>query len=250
MKKLVFVLSMVLAAALLTGCVMVNYTPGQGRGLTGKGASEIYTFQVGEFREINLDIFCEAHYYAKQSDVITLEIPPNLREYVSVEESGDTITVRSTKNINWSKNAPVLTISTPELSGLNMNSLGDFIAHDPIRGDSFTIKMNGAGIVKAELDVENLFVILSGFGELILSGRADSANIDMEGVGSIDALFLQTRESSINQNGAGDITISCSEKLDVNANGMGSVEYRGSPTLNLNKNGLVSVKKVDSSQAR
>jgi len=245
MKRLVFVLSMVFIAACMTGCVMMNFSPGQGGSLAGKGDPEVYTFQVGEFSEIKLDIFCETHYYAAESDVVTVEIQPNLYEYISVEESGGVLIVRSTRNINWSSKAPVLTISTPVLNGLTLEGASDFTAHDPIRGDSFTIKMEGAGSIRAELDVDNLTVVLSGVGDLELSGRADRANFAMDGVGSIEALFLKTRETTINQSGAGDIAISCSEKLNINANGIGSVEYRGSPTLNLNNSGLVSVKKVD-----
>ena len=245
MKRYYFILSMALIALCLTGCAMISYSPGQNSSLTGIGEPEVYTFQVGEFKEVYLEIFCVTYYYAAPSDVITLEIQPNLLEYISVEESGDLLSIRSIKNINWSNYAPILTISTPFLSSLTIDGAGDFIARAPIKGESFTFKVKGAGSGRAELDVENLTVLLSGFGSLELFGRADKANFTMDGLGNIEALSLQTRESSINSSSACNITISCSEKLTVNAEGIGSVEYRGSPILNLNNDGLISVEKVD-----
>ena len=230
------------ALSVLSGCVVVN--PLQG-GIVGKGDPEIYSVSVGEINEIKGELFCNIQVFATPSDTITLEIQPNLREYVMVEESAGVLTVRTTRNIIWSDNAPVLTVSTSALNHLSLTGAGDFTANDPIIADSFTLDLAGAGTGKAELDVRTLFVTMSGAGSYTLSGKAETADLRMDGAGKIDALALQTQNAMVRLSGIGAIRIACSEALRIEAGGMGTVEYRGSPSVDLSRDGLVSVKKVD-----
>jgi len=245
MKKiLLLILCMMISAVLLTGCVSINFSPGSLNGVRGKGDPVAYTYNVGDFTEIRVELFCDIEYYSAPSDVVTFEIQPNLHEYISVKESGGVLTVRSTKNIIWSGKAPVLTVSVPVLNKLNLSGAGTFTAHDTIVADSLSIRMDGAGQSFADLDVDMLFVRLGGAGRFELSGRADTADFDLDGAGTVDSLPLLTRNSTVSLSGVGTVRLSCSENLRVNASGMGRVEYRGSPSVDMHTDGLVSVSKV------
>jgi len=245
MKKIMLLLlCMLLSAAILTGCVAINFSPGAYGGVRGKGDPVTYTYNVGDFTEIRIELLCDIEYYCAPSDAVTLEIQPNLYEYISVKESGGVLTVRSTKNIVWSNNAPVLTVSTPVLNKLHLSGAGTFTAHDTITSDSLLIRMDGAGQSYADLDVDMLSVRLGGAGKFELSGRADSAEFELDGAGTVDSLPLLTRNATVNLNGVGTVRLSCSENLRVDASGMGRVEYRGSPSVDMHTDGLVSVNKV------
>ena len=71
-----------LTAVLLTGCVTVNFFPALGGGVAGAGALETYKYNVGEITGIKVDIFCKIEYYSSPSDTVTLEVQPNLRDYI------------------------------------------------------------------------------------------------------------------------------------------------------------------------
>ena len=208
---------------------------------------EKFTFNVNEITEIRVEMLCNIVYHSAPSDTVTLEVQQNLMEYISVEESGGVLTVRSTRslNITGTGNTPVLTVSTPSLKHVLHAGAGRFNAVDPITGDDFSINIAGAADARAVLAVQNLSVNLAGAGSMELSGTADSANISMAGAGRLDALQLQTRSASINLAGVGAVSISCSDNLSVVAGGVGTVEYRGSPTLDLTRGGLVTVRQVD-----
>ena len=244
-KLLLLIICAALAAVFTTGCVSVNLAPGlAGGGISGKGDAETYTWDVGEITEINVTLYCDIDYYSAPSDKVTLEIQPNLRDYVVVEESGGVLTVRSTRNINWSGKAPVLTVSTPALSRLSLAGAGAFTAHDTITADSFTLRMDGAGSGSADLDVSDLSITMAGAGSFKLSGKADTAKFEMNGAGSVDALSLDTRDATVNLSGVGTVKLSCSDNLRIDAGGLGTVEYKGSPSLDLNRGGMVTVTKV------
>jgi len=233
---------MALAMVMLAGCVTVNYG---GSGVRGRGNKETYTFNVGEITEIKTALLLDIDYYSASSDIVTLEIQPNLRDYVIVEESGGVLTVRTTRNINVSSGeVPLLKVSTPALKSLSFAGAGSFTARDKIIADEFSLRMDGAGSGKAELDVDKLTVDIAGAGSFQLSGRADDASFGMAGAGSIEALSLQTKNSTVDLAGVGTVRLSCSDNLKVIAAGMGTVEYIGSPAIDTYRGGLVTVRNV------
>jgi hypothetical protein len=243
MKRIIhFAVCAALIAVSFSSCVFVNFT--DFNTVAGKGERESYEFKVSEFNSIRVEGFCEIRYYAAFSNTVTLEVQPNLLEYYAVEVSNGELVVRTTRRVNVSK-TPVLTVSTPVLSRLTIGGACVFTAHDKITAGSFELVLGGAGRGRAELDVESLFVNMSGAGDFKLSGNADTADFNISGAGNLDALSLQTREAQISISGAGEVRISCSEKLRINADGMGTVEYSGSPSLDVRKNGLVNVKKLN-----
>jgi hypothetical protein len=245
-KAAALVVLVALSAALLAGCVSINFSPTVGSGVAGRGTPETYTWTVGDFSEIRVEMHANIEYYAAPSDTVTLEIQPNLREYIEVSVSGSVLTVRSTRDITVTGGrSPVLTVSTPELKSLSLAGAGVFTAHDTIVTDSLTLRLDGAGSGRADVDVDNLTVHMAGAGSFDLSGRADAANINMAGAGAIEALDLQTLDASVNLAGVGTVRISCSDSLHVVAGGVGTVEYRGSPALDVSRGGLVTVRQVD-----
>jgi len=207
---------------------------------------ETFTWNVGGFTEVRAELHANIEYYSARSDTVTLEIQPNLREYIEISESGGVLLIRTTRTITTgSGRTPVLTISTPDLSRLSLAGAGTFTAHDTIASDSFTLRLDGAGSGRANLDVDRLTVQMSGAGRFDLSGTADSAEVNMSGAGTVDALQLQTRDASINLSGVGTVRLSCSDSLRITAGGVGTVEYRGSPRVDINRGGVVTVRQID-----
>jgi len=249
MKRMIpLIICAALIVSSLSGCVAVNF---MGRSynsttVTGTGDKESYEFTVGDYSAIRVEGYCDVWYYSAPSDIVTLEVQPNLREYFTVEVVNGELIVRTPRgvNINTPK-TPVLMISTPVLESLTIEGFSTFTAYDKITGESFTLTLGGRGNGRAELDVDTLSVDMAGMGNFELSGRADSAGLNMSGAGNLNALALQTRDANVTIAGMGTVRISCSDNLTVDAGGMGTVEYRGSPSTNINTGGMVSIKRVD-----
>ena len=247
MKKFIpftLTLSAAFFALFFTSCFIVNFA--DFNAVTGSGNPETYEFRVDSYDSIRIEGFCEVRYFAAPSNIVSLEVQPNLREYFSVEVDNNELVVRTTRRINYSSSRPpVLTISTPALNHINFSGAGSFITNDKLTTDSLGFRMSGAAKITADLDVGDLSIDMSGAGSFELSGSADTVEIFMSGAGGIEALQLNTRETSIILSGAGSVNISCSEKLSANASGMGSILYRGSPAIDISRSGMVSVRRVD-----
>jgi len=240
MKKIIVILlSLVMISALLSGCVYVRL-PGV---VVGKGDPVVYEYAVSKYDRIRIEGYADVRYYASPSDTVTLEIQPNLVDHCSVEVVGSELVFRMKEDITTSI-TPVLTVSTPTLTRAVFSGAGRFTAYDKIISDSFSLSVSGAGGGRAELSVKDLSVNVSGAGGFELTGTADTAKINMSGAGSINALELETRDTSIIMTGAGTVKVNCTETLDINGAGAGSVEYKGSPSVNIDRSGLITVRQA------
>ena len=247
MKKIVLLtVCLILATVMLVGCYAASVHGVWEPRVSGKGATETFALDVGQFSEVRVELLCDIVYSSAPSDSVTLEIQPNLMKYISVVESGGVLTVRATRNIHWSHSTrtPVLNISTPSLNSVSHAGAGSFRTVDPIVADSFTLSISGAANSKAMLDVNSLSVSLAGAGNIELIGRADNAHLGIAGTGKLDALDLETRDSKINIAGVGTVKINCSQKLSIVAGGLGTVEYKGSPVVDISRGGLVTLRSV------
>ena len=247
MKKIItLTFCVLLSLVFLTGCVTINFSHGSMSGVSGRGNMETFTFNVGEITEIRIELLCNIVIHSSPSDTVSFQVQPNLMDYITVQETGGVLTVRSSRNVNVTglSNTPVLTASSPALTRISHTGAGNITTNGTITGDSFALNITGAANGNVKLDVQNLSVSISGAGDLTLSGTADRTDISLAGAGRLEALDLQTRVTSISLAGAGSVRISCSEELSVAAGGVGSVEYRGSPTVDITRGGLVTVRQV------
>jgi hypothetical protein len=239
--KMIRIVCILLTLSLLTACVSVNISPG----VAGRGEPQVFTFDVGEITDIRVELYCDIQLHTEPSDKVTLEIQPNLMEYVTVTESGGVLTVRSARNITWSNRAAVLTVSTPVLETLSFAGAGTVTSNDTITADTFTLRLDGAGKGVMKLDVDRLNLHMAGAGDFTLSGSADTADINMAGAGTVEALSLQTRETSITIAGVGTVRIDCTERLKITAGGVGTVEHTGGASVDSSRGGLVSIRRLD-----
>ena len=246
-KAILIIICLALLMIPISGCVSVNVGGiGWGGGVSGRGALETFTFNVGDITEIRVNILCNIEHYTTHLDTVTLEIQPNLMQYIRVEESNGILEIRATRNINWSgANAPVLTVGAPNLNKISLRGAGVFTANDTITVDTFNIDFAGAGSGSANLDVSNVTVNVAGAADFTLTGNAEKADFILAGAGRIEALGLQTETANVNLSGAGTVRVSSSDRLNVTAAGVGTVEYRGSPVLDISRGGLVTVRNVD-----
>jgi hypothetical protein len=240
----IFIIS-VLALFLLTGCVVSIPLGMSDTIIYGTGEINTHTYSVGSFSDIEIRGDFEIIYRNGTSDTVTIEMQNNLYEYVEVWVSGRTLVIESFEKLRTASDKyPKVLITAPELSGIVSHGIVILTDADNIVTDDLFIRLRGVGDIALIIEAENVDVNLSGAGSVRLSGKADTAKITMSGAGSIDAIDLQTRETTANISGAGGGSISCSERLNVTISGVGSFSYRGEPEITSNISGVGSLRKL------
>ena len=117
-----------------------------------------------------------------------------------------------------------VTITLPQLTAFTMTGAGQTtISH--MSGDHLDVSFVGAGGLKAEGTVKNL-------------------KLDVSGVGSIDTRELHADTANINLAGVGSVRVWAGQSLDATVGGVGSLTYYGEPkVVNTRGGGLGSIAK-------
>ena len=244
MKRiLTFTLLVALILTVFSGCVVVNMS---GTTVRGEGSPESFEIPVSRFDRVNIGGAFELHYREADVHRVSLEIQPNLMEYIQTDVIDGELRVRTARGVRYvSILTPVLTVYSPELKGLEISGASSFTTYDVLKADTFSINLSGAGSSRLELDINTLNLNVSGAGSFILFGKADTINISMSGAGELEALSLESREGTVNFSGAGTIKVNSTESLSIRASGIGTVLYKGSPSLTLNNSGMVTIRRVE-----
>ncbi len=99
------------------------------------------------------------------------------------------------------------------------------------------VKISGSGNIIMRNDANILECEISGSGNISLYGSAVSQYINISGSGNISSFGLEAYESFIKISGSGSSQVNVEHYLDVNISGSGSVYYLGSPELNVKISG-------------
>jgi len=131
-----------------------------------------------------------------------------------------------------------------ELDEVSISGAGD-INCDDFNTDELEFDISGVGDIDLNINAKRVEATSSGAGDITLSGKVDSQEIDISGVGKYNAAELESRECSISLSGAGSATVNVSEELDVSISGVGNVNYTGSPHVEQDISGLGRIKSID-----
>lgn len=246
MKKFCLIAAALITALTAYGCATVNLS-GQFGNVSGSGDIITVEYPCGDFTGLEIELAARLVYTAEESDTVKIEMYENLAEYINVTNKNGVLLINSTVGImatNTNK-MPVIYVSAPTLESLKLGGMLETLQFDEISTDKFTLDVSGTASCSFRLDVHEVEVHLGGAGDIALSGVADKAYFITEGVGTIEAFGLETKEAYAEVSGVGGIEVNCSEKLDAVVMGLGSVEYKGRPIVNKEIDGLGRVENVD-----
>ena len=176
-------------------------------------ASEEWSF--GFFNGINIDgVF---HVMYRQSDVyrIELEMQESLFEITEVGVANGILQVNQNQsglNFQSDDEVPRLYIYAPYLTEITFDGV--------ITARNWDVN-----------NVESFILHVDGVTTFQMSGRAEMAEFNVEGVAAVDVRDFQTLSSVINIDGVSSLSVSVENDLDVSISGLATVEYFGNPVV-------------------
>jgi hypothetical protein len=176
---------------------------------------------VGEFINIEANSMLDMKISIGEKQSVVIYLDDNLIPLITTEVEDGWLIIENEKD--WkTESKGRIEITVPALQEVESNGFGD-VAVSGLSNDAFALDHNGAG------DVE-------------LAGRVDELDIDVDGMGDIDAREVETRIASVKVNGMGDVHVRASERLRGKVNGMGTVFSYGKPEyVSVNVSGMGSL---------
>jgi len=235
MKKSLFLMSVFILLTLIPSACTIDLVSGSGHLTTD-------TRKVSGFDSVLFSAIGDVTIIQGPTESLTIEAEDNILPKIITEVRGAQLyigfdrqnwqdIVRPTKGIKF-------TLAVKSLNSLEMSGVGSLTA-DSLAADKLTVKVGGAGAVKiTNFSGSSLSAIMSGAGNVEFSGKVNSLDATMSGVGNFACGDLQTQSAKVNLTGAGGATVWASSRLDVSITGAGSVSYYGKPKITKNVTGV------------
>lgn len=132
------------------------------------------------------------------------------------------------KSINWNgrknkNNSGIRAVITmPSLTGLDITGIG-------------------GGEIKG-IKADNLDIEVAGISGMELSGTCGTLDVDMAGLGELDAENLKCENVDVDLAGMGEVSVYATKSVSADAAGMGSIDVYGNPKdVEKSKNFMASV---------
>ncbi|MDL2213598.1 DUF2807 domain-containing protein [Bacteroides sp. OttesenSCG-928-D19] len=241
MKTFHFLTAFLLSLVLLKSCVY-------NEGITPSKNYITRDYKVTEFSALDISTVGDVYYTQSTNGETSLEIygPDNIIDLIQVSIKDNTLHLsmnkKGIKNIKKMK----ITISTPHLSDIQFNGVGDVHIKDGLQTNKLNLHHHGVGDMNIHsLSCEEVKATADGVGNTYLHGTAERATLRVHGVGDIDAFELKTKSTDASSKGVGSISCFASESISAEVQGVGSIKYKGNPAeKRINKNGIGSIKGV------
>ena len=192
-------------------------------------------------------------YLKADSTSITVMAESNIINHIVTITKNDRLEIRTDpRNACFDyRHRPVVTITSPELSTMELTGSGDFSA-DTLSGNSVTVKLTGSGdllanmITSGDLDItltgsgdadiigatcQVADFTLTGSGDVSIRGSGINGTMRVTGSGDIksDGFHLMTASETIT--GSGNIHTLVQNSLTAVISGSGNIYFRGNPVI-------------------
>lgn len=202
-------------ALVSAACVVVvgehgEYADHGRRSLRGSGHVVSEHRDVGPFHALELDTAVNAVVSVGEAPSVVVTADDNLLPYVTTEVHGGVLHV-GLRSYRSHRGRLEVRITTPELRACSIDGAGEVVI-EGLAGDTFLADIDGSGTIHAR-------------------GNVRRVQADIDGSGNLELFELQAREASVSIDGAGNVSLTASERLEYSIDGAGHITYGGNPTV-------------------
>ena len=223
------ILKLSMAAALLlagTSDVAAQW----GKKVVGNGNVTTNTVSTGSYDAIKVIGSMDVHLERGSEGNIRVQTDENLQEYVIVEVEGQTLKIRTKKNMYLkSKKGIHVYVPFQDISDVSLTGSGDVDSEDVIEATNLDVSITGSGDVDLEVKANSLDARITGSGDVVLSGSTNSLDVVVSGSGDFDGDDLSSNDTEVTVSGSGDVDVVANDSLKARVSGSGSINYSGNP---------------------
>ena len=208
-------------------------------------------FEVSNFTAIKSSVVANIEVRQSSQTSVTAEGSEELLDMLEVKMDNETLVFkmedRLMKRIRNRSNKLTIYVSTPNLTYIDSEGVGNIVIKGNFDTPELVIKSEGVGNIEANyLNTGRVKIDSEGVGNISIEGKAESVFISSEGVGNINTRKLFTPNAIVISEGVGNVSCYASEYLKIDSDGIGNVTYYGKPKeTNLNKDGIGKIKTGD-----
>ncbi len=200
--------------------------------LRGNGVIEEETRPLQAYDGVVTEGEFEIIYIPDSVYSVIVETDQNLLPYIRTRISGSTLIVDNGTQKCLRSEYPIrIYVHTPEIRLMRLTGSG-MISAESVYGDELRLEIEGSGKIDVTgIDVLDLFVLITGSGDVVLWGSSVDGDYTITGSGNINARNVVTETSGAEISGSGTIYCHATESLDAIISGSGTIYYAGDPPV-------------------
>lgn len=224
--------------------LLTIFTSACNRTYLGEGEIVSETRSVSDFKGIALNM--GATVYIKDSSVhsCVVKAQKNIQEAIITRIDGNTLVITS-KGTLISDEPIVIEISMNRPERFELNGSGDLFGVGQLVNDKMDFEVNGSGSLVMDVVATKLTSAVTGSGNLELSGKTNSFDVEINGSGKAKTFNLSTLTSKAKVSGSGEAEINSVETLKATVSGSGNIYYKGQPKVDESISGSGTIKRVN-----
>lgn len=206
-------------------------------GMKGEGPQITKTLDVDDFEGITLAFNATVYLTQGNTYSVKVEGQENIINNIETEVSDGHWKIKFDENVGRHDKL-TLWITMPTLNKAAISGSGAIKGETAFRNlNEVAVGISGSGDIELEMEARAVNTGISGSGDIRLRGSTTAHQVKISGSGDVDAVDLQSNETSVRISGSGDCRVHASENLKVSTSGSGDVYYRGRPAVSAKVSG-------------
>jgi len=141
----------------------------------------------------------------------------------------------------WRSKQLFITVTARELKRIEISGAADVVAADPLTIKQLQVRISGAGSVRLDkLKADKLEVAITGVGNALVAGSADTLQVRISGRGAYLGENLASKWATLSVSGAGDVKVWATKEITASVSGVANVDLWGGATVKRSDSGLTT----------
>lgn len=238
-----FALALAASAFALIGCGDLD--PRNER-IEGSGVVETRTYDVADFDRIEIGSAMQADVTVAPGGTTLVEVSAddNFFDHISVDVDGGTLEARTSGDVNLDGDRPVLTVTTPTLSSVDLSGATTAIIR-AAGTDVTDFEASGASRLRVvDLDGSDIDLEVSGASRATLEGAgAGDAELAVSGASSVDLTGLPLDSARVDVSGASNADLGPTAIVTGSVSGASHLSVDADTTLDVETSGASSARR-------
>ena len=222
---------------------VLSFAQNWGNGVKGKGEIVSKELNLAKFTGVELSTSGDVILTKGATQKVRVEAQQNIIDLLNTEISKGIWDIEFTKNVSNYKSLKIY-ITIPTLTKVGISGSGNISTTNAFKNaDDLFVFVSGSGNLDLDVSAKSTKTKLSGSGNIMLKGASDYQEIKISGSGNIKAYDFEVEEADVTISGSGECRVHVTQKLNARISGSGDITYRGDPSIRANVTGSGDVRK-------
>ena len=212
--------------------------------ISGSGSSVTQEFNLDSFKGIHLRVAGNVTLTQAAEQKVTVVASQTLLANLNTFIENDIWNIDFRRCINRYDDFEIF-IESPELNTVIISGSGNIQSTNTLLTTDMFLWISGSGNITLALQADETTSEISGSGNISLTGSSTDHVVTISGSGNVEALNFENSTCQISIPGSGSCDVFVNDELNVQISGSGSVRYKGNAQVNSTISGSGSVTKID-----